>query len=55
MIETAKATAAGAPYWFAAVLGLAGVVLGYEVAVCQVVGLGAATRGKRQRLATWGE
>lgn len=28
IIETAKTTAAGGPYWFAAILGVAGVVLG---------------------------
>lgn len=49
IIETAKATATGtgAPYWFAAVLGVAGVVLGV-LAKALIDALAARSRNKRE-------
>lgn len=47
IIETANATATGAPYWFAAVLGVAGVVLGVLIKAL-IDALTARSRKKRE-------
>lgn len=47
IIETAKATATGGPYWFAGVLGVAGVVLGVLIKAV-VDALTARSRNMRE-------